>query len=333
MTVVNHRCAVLGRPIAHSLSPVLHNAAYRALGLEDWSYGRHEVGEGDLHGFLAGLDPSWAGLSLTMPLKRTIQPYGTPDDSWARRLSVANTVVFDWDAACPADADLPAMRLYNTDVPGIVLAFAHAMGADADLDAIAGGAAQAADPEGAAPRGARGADAADAAPDRDGGVAVVLGNGNTAMSAVAACTMMTAPRVGRIVVAARHPERNADAFHALAEAAGRSLRIVALDRAPAELAHADVAVSTMPAHAADPIAAAIAGGETPAPRGTLLDVVYDPRPTALMSAWAERGAHAVGGQEMLLYQAVLQVWRMTGGDAAVLGIVEKPMRQALEEAL
>ena len=85
MTVIAHRCAVLGKPIAHSLSPVLHNAAYKALGLDDWAYERHEVGESDLDGFLRGLDPTWRGLSLTMPLKKTIQPYGTPSNMWAQR--------------------------------------------------------------------------------------------------------------------------------------------------------------------------------------------------------------------------------------------------------
>ena len=40
MTVIAHRCAVLGKPIAHSLSPVLHNAAYKVLGLDDWAYER-----------------------------------------------------------------------------------------------------------------------------------------------------------------------------------------------------------------------------------------------------------------------------------------------------
>ena len=78
MPNANHRCAVLGKPIAHSLSPVLHNAAYHALGLEDWFYDKHEVGECDLEDFLKSLDSGWAGLSLTMPLKRTIQPYGEP---------------------------------------------------------------------------------------------------------------------------------------------------------------------------------------------------------------------------------------------------------------
>ena len=66
--MANHRCAVLGKPVAHSLSPVLHNAAYRSLKLDDWLYDKHEVGEDDLDAFLKGLDSTWAGLSLTMPL-------------------------------------------------------------------------------------------------------------------------------------------------------------------------------------------------------------------------------------------------------------------------
>ena len=126
MAEVNHRCAVLGKPIAHSLSPVLHNAAYQALGLDDWSYDKHEVGEPDLEGFLESLDPTWAGLSLTMPLKKTIQPYGTPCNMWAKELMVANTAVFDWNETCVnGNPDLPAIKLYNTDVPGIELAFEH----------------------------------------------------------------------------------------------------------------------------------------------------------------------------------------------------------------
>ena len=126
MAEVNHRCAVLGKPIAHSLSPVLHNAAYQALGLDDWSYDKHEVGEPDLEGFLESLDPTWAGLSLTMPLKKTIQPYGTPCNMWAKELMIANTAVFDWNETCVnGNPNLPAIKLYNTDVQGIELAFEH----------------------------------------------------------------------------------------------------------------------------------------------------------------------------------------------------------------
>ena len=61
------RCAVLGSPISHSLSPVLHRAAYAELGL-DWTYDAVDVGSHELADFVDGLDESWRGLSLTMPL-------------------------------------------------------------------------------------------------------------------------------------------------------------------------------------------------------------------------------------------------------------------------
>ena len=62
------RAAVLGSPVAHSLSPLLHRAAYAALGLDGWSYDAVEVDEAALPALVHRLDASWAGLSLTMPL-------------------------------------------------------------------------------------------------------------------------------------------------------------------------------------------------------------------------------------------------------------------------
>jgi len=68
------KAAVLGSPIGHSLSPVLHQAAYQALGLAGWSYQAIECDEAHLPARLAGCGPDWAGLSLTMPLKRVVLP-------------------------------------------------------------------------------------------------------------------------------------------------------------------------------------------------------------------------------------------------------------------
>ncbi|MFE1319216.1 shikimate dehydrogenase [Kitasatospora phosalacinea] len=107
-----HRAAVLGSPIAHSLSPALHRAGYAALGLADWQYGRHEVDESTLADFVTGLDPAeWAGLSLTMPLKRAIRPLLDTVSDTARAVDAVNTVVFDRDGRRHGD---------NTDVPGLV---------------------------------------------------------------------------------------------------------------------------------------------------------------------------------------------------------------------
>lgn len=105
------RAAVLGSPIAHSLSPVLHRAAYDALGL-DWSYDAVEVTEAGLAGFLAGLGPEWVGLSLTMPLKSAVVPLLVERASDAVITAAVNTVVLEERGPVG----------YNTDVRGVVTA-------------------------------------------------------------------------------------------------------------------------------------------------------------------------------------------------------------------
>lgn len=110
------RCAVLGRPIHHSLSPALHLAAYRELGL-DWTYDRYDVGETELADFVAACGPEWRGLSLTMPLKVAALELGEPDPV-ALRVRAANTLIFEADGS---------RRVHNTDVEGLVVAL-HRIG-------------------------------------------------------------------------------------------------------------------------------------------------------------------------------------------------------------
>ena len=114
------RCAVLGSPIGHSLSPVLHREAYAALGLADWRYDAVEVEEAGLAGFVAGLDDSWRGLSLTMPLKRAVLPLLDEVSETARRAGAANTVLIE-------RAGVPRLVGDNTDVPGAVAAVRKAL--------------------------------------------------------------------------------------------------------------------------------------------------------------------------------------------------------------
>ncbi len=105
--------AVLGKPVAHSLSPVLHTAGYRALGLSDWAYAVHEVDVDRLVPFVAGLDETWRGLSLTMPLKQVALTVAATVSENAGDTGAANTLVRrdsgEWDA-------------HNTDVVGLVRA-------------------------------------------------------------------------------------------------------------------------------------------------------------------------------------------------------------------
>ena len=106
------KAAVLGAPIAHSLSPVLHRAAYQALGLTGWSYQAIECDEAGLPGLLAGCGPDWAGLSLTMPLKRAVLSLLDDAEPLVAEVGAANTVRFD--------AGL--RHGHNTDVPGMITA-------------------------------------------------------------------------------------------------------------------------------------------------------------------------------------------------------------------
>jgi shikimate dehydrogenase len=110
------KAAVLGKPIAHSLSPALHRAAYRELGLDDWTYDLVECDEAGLAGYVESRDRDWAGLSLTMPLKAAVLPLLDQADPMAAATGGANTVVFR-----------PEGRYgYNTDVQGIVDALTEA---------------------------------------------------------------------------------------------------------------------------------------------------------------------------------------------------------------
>ncbi|MER6949925.1 shikimate dehydrogenase [Nonomuraea sp. NPDC000554] len=120
------RAAVMGSPIGHSLSPFLHRAAYQAMGLDGWSYEAFECDEGRLPEMLRGLRPvrgeagasedAWAGLSLTMPLKRAVLPLLDTVSEPAVEVGGANTVVFR-EGAAHGD---------NTDVYGIERALAEA---------------------------------------------------------------------------------------------------------------------------------------------------------------------------------------------------------------
>lgn len=116
---VTRRAGVLGHPIGHSLSPVLHRAAYAALGL-DWRYDAYDVTAEDLGDFLSRLDDSWAGLSLTMPLKVEALRHLDAVEPLAASLGAVNTVLPQ-----PSTAGGHLVGA-NTDVHGVVAALAEA---------------------------------------------------------------------------------------------------------------------------------------------------------------------------------------------------------------
>jgi shikimate dehydrogenase len=130
------RAAVLGSPIAHSLSPVLHNAGYAAAGLAGWRYTAIECGEAEFAGLVGGLSDEWVGLSLTMPLKAAALAVASVVGAVADAIGAANTLVRTGDG----------WRAENTDAPGMVDALREAGVVRAESVAIlgAGGTARAA---------------------------------------------------------------------------------------------------------------------------------------------------------------------------------------------
>ncbi|QHC28553.1 MULTISPECIES: shikimate dehydrogenase [unclassified Streptomyces] len=267
------RAAVLGKPIAHSLSPVLHRAAYAELGLTGWSYDRFEADEAELPGFFEKLGPEWAGLSLTMPLKRAVIPLLDEISETAASVDAVNTVVFGADGRTRGD---------NTDVPGMVAAL------------------------------------------REHGIeevesAAILGAGATASSALAALSRVC---TGEVVAYVRSEPRAAEMRQW-----GRRLDVdvrTADWSDAAEALRAPLVIATTPAGTTDALAAAVP--ERPA---TLFDVLYEPWPTELAARWSMYGGAVVGGLDLLVHQAVLQVEQMTGRAPAPL----EAMRRAGEQAL
>ena len=269
--------AVIGSPIAHSLSPVIHRAAWERLGLAgDWEYRSAEVDRGGLGAFIAGLDPQCRGLSVTMPCKQAVMPLMDVVDPLAAAVGAVNTVV-------PGAGVLTG---FNTDVHGITAAIAEA-------------------------RAARGL-----GPARS---ACVLGARATASSALAA---LGALGVTRTTVVARRFSGPGSVVAAAARMGVGIDQVLIRDtaRAGAALA-ADIVVSTLPAGAADPLAALV----RPGGHQCLLDVVYAPRDTALRRAFEAGGAVIAEGTEMLIHQGAQQVRLMTGRDPDT-GV----MRAALE---
>lgn len=278
MTEVKHRAAVLGKPIAHSLSPVLHNTAYHHLGLTDWDYGRHEVDEPELASFLAGLDETWRGLSLTMPLKVVALQVADIVEPQTELVGAANTLIRSgglWTAT-------------NTDIYGIVTALQEAMTEDLGWPAATSVADK---------------------PLKERSV-VVLGGGATAASTLAALGSLGATEPKIFVRSVGRTGRLQRAAHQM----GLHPKVLPLDKLEAEL-ELDVLVSTLPPGAADSLAAPLAqkarGG------ALLLDVAYGSGQTVLGQQWVQAGGSAISGQRMLLHQAAEQVRLMTGLAAPV----------------
>ena len=269
------RAYVLGHPIAHSLSPALHRAAYAYLGEANFEYDRRDTLPDDLPAIMHGVRnpagteeaPYIAGLSVTMPLKTAVIQYCDELSETARVTGAVNTV-YPRGERVLGD---------NTDVIGIVNALLRA--------------------------GLK--------PNHERDEPAVIGGGATAISALTALHKLGYRRAS---VYARSLHKLGSVQEA-ADRLGVQLEQISLADLPQNLAergHHPV-ISTLPAHAADEWASQLSGlkGASATHQPVLLDVAYNPWPSVLASAWEANGGTVVSGLEMLLYQAVEQVLLFT----------------------
>lgn len=279
-----NRCAVLGFPIEHSLSPVLHNAAYAALGLTDWHYERFAVDRGELAEFLSSRGDRWRGFSMTMPLKDEALELGdvTPE---AALTGAANTLIVDGDR----------IVIHNTDIEGFWRPLQGFLAGAGDLMRSRHQVAKAADP-GLPAAGAR------TPGPRSIASAVVLGGGATARSAFYALTVLG---VREITVSARTRSK-VEAWAPIFDATGVTPQIVDFGVLP----ESDLLISTVTTGAADPVAQAAA-----CTQGIIFDAIYDPWPSELARAGLAHGRTVFSGLDMLVGQALAQVELMTGRPA------------------
>lgn len=257
------RAAVLGSPIGHSLSPVLHRAAYAACGL-DWRYDAIECDEAGLPGLLSRVraEPGWRGLSLTMPLKIAALPLVDSASSGVRMVGALNTIVVS-----TTDGEASRLIGHNTDIAGIAGAVAET---------------------------------GTGSPNS----AVVLGAGGTARAAVAALAGLG---VQHVIVGARDVRKTDDLVR-LGERLGITVMGTPWTDLGTALADTSLVVCTAPAGATDSLARA---GSWPG-GVPLVDVLYDPWPTALAAYALSTGSVVVGGMAVLAHQACEQFSLMTG---------------------
>ncbi|PRY70366.1 shikimate dehydrogenase [Glaciihabitans tibetensis] len=276
--------AVLGSPIGHSKSPALHAAAYRALGL-DWHYDAVEVTVDALPEFVRSRPAQWRGLSLTMPLKRSVLPLLDSRDAIVNLAGGANTVLFS------PEGDTRAIRGFNTDVYGVRAAL--------ETNGV-----------------------------NKLGYIYLLGGGATAASALIASSQLGADRA---LIVVRTPLKALELAQ-LGRHLGMDVTVQAFsdDAADRPKGVPDAVISTLPGGIS--LEAELFSDRMRA-RSVLLDVAYDPWPSALATEWQAAKGTVISGLEMLVHQAIAQVRIFVAGDASTPlpdeSLVLKSMRAAL----
>ncbi|MDR2083091.1 MAG: hypothetical protein LBP35_05815 [Candidatus Ancillula trichonymphae] len=251
------QAAVIGTPVEQSKSPILHSAAYAALGIAGgWKYTKCEVSEDSLRAFVQQLDGSWAGFSVTMPLKSAVIQYLDEISAEATQTNAVNTVVVKTDENKTRGLHLSGC---NTDIYGIRQAFYEASSL-ANHEELQGG-------------------------------GIILGSGATARSAANALkTVLQNSASKRITVISRRKPAWIQEVELDWCSFENHTRINQL------MNSSEYAVSTLPWGAAK----------------SLLPTIFPQTfPKVLECAFPKVLPFSIGGERMLIHQAVLQVELMT----------------------
>lgn len=282
-----HRCGVIGNPISHSLSPLVHRTAYAQLGIADrFTYDAFDVTPDYLDQFITGLGPEWVGLSVTAPHKQALLRYGSADPI-AQALRSANTIIFGSAATntqrmqtcdgltradpLPVTDSFLCNRVYNTDVTGMLSALATI-----EVDRAS--------------------------------TALVTGNGATARSSLWALGRLG---VRRVIVLARSEQRARASLEEVAHMAGIDMQIQPYGRTahlPKDWGpRADLLISTAPVDPTEDLADALVKQAD-----AVFEVVYTNYPSGFDLAAAKLGVPALDGCDLLVGQAIDQIKMMTG---------------------
>ncbi|TAG95406.1 MAG: shikimate dehydrogenase [Oscillatoriales cyanobacterium] len=283
---------VIGDPIAHSLSPAMHNAAISHLGV-DFVYLAFPVKPEDLKAALLGFGAiGLRGFSITIPHKQAILPLLSEVSPIARAIGAVNTVYLTDKGWCGT----------NTDVEGFLAPLRSRAGTGAPPLQTGGNSLK-------VPLGDLGGSPGS---DWSQKVAVILGNGGAARAVVAGCAQLGC---AEIHVVGRNEQNLAEFQQSWVDSPMpvKSLRVHTWDNLSSLISQADLLVNTTP------VGMYPQGEMSPVPVGAIdrisvgaivYDLIYNPNPTQLLKDAQLRGAQAIDGLEMLVQQgaAALKIW-------------------------
>jgi shikimate dehydrogenase len=274
-------CGVIGDPVGHTISPAMHNAAFKALNL-DYVYVPFRVSKEDLPRAVEGLRAfNIRGVNITIPHKVSIIPLLDEIDEFAQKIGSVNVVV----------NDNGRLAGYNTDAHGFLYAL---------LD------------QGVEPEGQK---------------VVVLGAGGASRSICFAL----AERGASLTILNRTPGRAARFAAEMSEMTGHSIQVLGLNKEnlAAVLDSCNLLINTTSVGMYPHADATLVGHDVITPHMTVVDIVYNPFKTKLLTEAEKAGARTISGIDMLIWQGALafEIWT---GKQAPINIMRKDAQRFLK---